>query len=138
MSALGNGVLGSLVSSSGSLPSEELDHHSGPVELERQISELTNQNLKLLEQKQTLERRLATVQEPSCLLTEDQAELRIDQQVEQKLNEFAELEQTNEKLTEEIIKVQSKLAQVEDEASSFKEKARHMLVEKDIELDRIR
>jgi len=44
----------------------------------------------------------------------------------------------NEKLSKQIIAVQSQLAQVEDEAGSFKEKARQMLVEKDLELDRIR
>lgn len=44
----------------------------------------------------------------------------------------------NEKLTKEIITVQSQLAQVKDEANRFKDKARQMLVEKDLELDRIR
>ena len=44
----------------------------------------------------------------------------------------------NQNLSKQVIAVQSQLAQVEDEAGSFREKARQMLVEKDLELDRIR
>jgi len=132
----------SLAASSGSVPTELLaprDHHSHD-ELERQISELTNKNLRLQEQKSSLEKKLATLQEPGHHVSEEEEEeeVRSDPQLEQKLSELAEMEQMNQKLQKEIIMVQSRLAHVEDEASSFKEKARQMLVEKDLELDRIR
>ena len=133
----------SLAASSGSVPTELLaprDHHSHD-ELERQISELTNKNLRLQEQKSSLEKKLATLQEPGHHVSEEEKEeeeVRSDPQLEQKLSELAEMEQMNQKLQKEIIVVQSRLTHVEDEASSFKEKARQMLVEKDLELDRIR
>lgn len=72
----------SLAASSGSVPSELLDrdHHSTTNELERQVSELTNQNLRLLEQKQSLERKLATVPESGNHLNREveQVEIRDD------------------------------------------------------------
>ena len=138
ISALGDGM--SLAGSSGSVPTELLapcDHHS-PDELERQISDLTNKNLRLQEQKSSLEKKIATLQESSHHVSEKEEEVRNDLQLEQKLSELAETEQVNQQLSKEIIVIQSRLAQVEDEASSFKEKARQMLVEKDLELDRIR
>jgi len=95
ISALGDGM--SLAASSGSVPTELLaprDHHSHN-ELERQISELTNKNLRLQEQKSSLEKKLATLQEPGHHVSEEEEEeeeVRSDPQLEQKLSELAEME----------------------------------------------